>query len=118
MNANDIPFPVVDSRPLCIELRRGDGQYWEWKGGYFAANPGPLDPTRFALPLVRDATNPELQIGIIPAAATRDPSVCVIQCVQPPGGKRPIPDQAWWLGPYLSGLIRITNRDGMTIPLP
>jgi hypothetical protein len=99
MEPGDAIWTNADSRPLCIEVRRGDGQYWDWtaKPGAFAVPAKPLDASRFALQLKGDAVNPTVQRGVIPKDAMADAGAEVIEALWMSGGV-PIPTGSWWLG--------------------
>jgi hypothetical protein len=96
MESGDLMYCNVDSRALCLVVRREDGQLWDFESGEFCPPPFTFTPGRFALPMERDATFPELQSGVIPAAAIADPTAVFVECLQT-GGK-PTPLQCYWAG--------------------
>lgn len=96
-NPGDAPYPAVSTVPLCILIRRADGQFFDFVAGAFAAPTKPFDPKRFASPLKPDAIFPGLQVGVIPGNAQREPSSVLIEAQVNSGGL-PVLNQAWWLG--------------------
>lgn len=98
MSPGDLLYSNVCTQPLVVLVRRGDGQFFDFKAGAFAADTKPLDTTRFCLAMTPDALLPTTRRCVVPVAAANDPQAELIEATMQPGGF-PAATQSFWIGP-------------------
>lgn len=96
MTTGDILYSNICNSPLVVMVRRGDGQFWDFKANAFAAATKPI-AAQFCLAMTPDAILPTTQRCVVPAAATTDPQAELIEATLP-GSGGPQPTQSFWIG--------------------
>ena len=114
MQPGDILYSNVCTSPLCLMVRRGDGLFYDFVAGDFAAPTTIFDPHRFALAMARDPVFPTLWSATVPAAVAEDPAAVLIEAIAMGVSGRPVPTQTFWIGPGSSG-VPLSVARGATI---
>lgn len=96
MNLGDILYSNVFTSPLVVMVRRGDGQFFDFKAGAFALPPKPFSVAQFSLAMTPDAFFPTTQRCVILVAATKDPQAELIEAMLV--NNSPEPTQSFWIG--------------------